>query len=197
MSVISARIDGVIAKDLALRLKAEGYRKSGRTFYRPAPDHTCAVNIQGHKYNEGDEGSFAINMGVYFPVVAELGGGPVARGKFPKDNECSVQTRLNPFTKEGRDYWWSAGAGVDVAVLAREVGTAWNDCGRPWFAKASTLSGAYEIYCERLLHFPAAIFALALGEREKAAAHLRKAIERLPRGRPRFEEWGKRHGLIA
>ena len=197
MSAISDRIDHVIARDLALRLKAEGYRKSGRTFYRAAPDHTCVVNVQANKYNQGDDGSFAINLGVYFPAFAELGGGRVVQDKFPKEYECSVRGRLNPSADDGRDYWWSARAGDDLAVLARQVGTAWNDYGQSWLAKRSTLRGAYEISCQELLHFPSAIFALALGEREKATTHLIRAIERLPRGRPRFEEWGKRYGLLT
>jgi hypothetical protein len=196
MSVISARIDDVIARDLALRLKEDGYRKSGRTFYRAAVDHTRVVNVQGNKWNEGDEGSFAINLDVYFPIVAALGGGPAARGAFPKEYECSIRARLGEGAHEFRDHWWSVRPADDVALVARVVGAAWNDYGRSWFEKAATLSGAYEISCQQLQHFPAAIFALALEERGKAALHLERAIERLPRGRPRFEEWGKRHRLI-
>ncbi len=197
MSDIGQRIDDVIKTDLALRLKAESYHKSGRTFFRAAADHTCVVNVQGGKWNAGEEGSFAINLGVYFPIVAELGGGPVARGAFPKEYECSIHSRLGPLADDGRDYWWSVDASDDIGRLARAVGTAWNDVGRPWFEKASSLSGAYEISCEQLLHFPAAILALALRERDKATGHLKTAIKRLPRGRARFEEWGKRHGLIT
>ena len=202
MGDIAARINHVIATDLGLRLKAEGYRKNGRTFFRADVDHTCAVNVQGRKWNAGDEGSFAVNLGVYFPIVAELGGGVVARGAFPKENECSVSTRLGPGAADGADYWWSIAAGDDMARLAAAVGAAWNDVGRPWMALASTLRGAYGIYCERLLHFPAAIFALALGEREQATSHVWTAIDRLPpgpglpRGRARLEEWGRRHGLV-
>ena len=47
-------------------------------------EHTCIVNVQGNKWNQGDEGSFAINLGVYFPVIADLGGGPQALGRFPR-----------------------------------------------------------------------------------------------------------------
>lgn len=196
MSLTGERIDRVVATGLAPRLKAENYRRTGRTFYRAARDHTCVVNVQGNKWNEGDEGCFAINLGVYFPVVAELGGGPVRRGAFPKENECSIRACLAPRADDRGDYWWPVGASHDSGRVAEAVGAAWNDVGRPWFERAATLRGAYHISCEQLLQFPAAIFALALGEREKAADHLRVAIERLPRGKARFEEWGTRHGLL-
>jgi hypothetical protein len=195
MSVTATRVDRVIAADLAVRLKNETYRKSGRTFFRAGADHTRVVNVQGNKWNDGHEGTFAINLGVYFPAVAELGGGPVARGAFPKENECSITTRLAAPGGSGSHEWWALPPSDDVAHVAVLVGNAWTDVGRPWIEQASTLHGAYDVICTQGLHFLAAIFALALGEREEATAHLNTAIARLPRGRERFEEWGERHRL--
>jgi hypothetical protein len=197
MTAIRERIDTVIASDLAVRLKAEGYRKSARTFFRAGEEHTCIVNVQGNKWNQDDEGSFAINLGVYFPIIANLGGGPPALGPFPKEHECSISARLGPRAREGGDHWWTLGAGDEIAHVAAAVGTAWSQVGRVWLDEASTLAGAYAITCERSLNFPAAIFALALQDRDKSAEHLQMAIERLPRGRARLEAWGKRHGLIT
>jgi hypothetical protein len=197
MTSIDTRIDAVIASDLAIRLKGEGYRKSGRTFFRVGHEHTCIVNVQGNKWNQDDEGSFAINLGVYFPIIADLGGGPQALGPFPKEHECSISTRLGPRAREGDDHWWPVGSGDAISGVAAAVGTAWSDVGRAWLEEAASLTGAYAITCERSLHFPAAIFALALRDREKSIEHLKMAIERLPRGRTRFEAWGKRYGLIT
>jgi hypothetical protein len=197
MSEISKRIDEIVKVDLAVRLKVEGFRKSSRTFFRPAAEHTAVVNIQASLHNEGDSGTFAVNLGVYFPVFAELGGGLVSRGAFPKEYECSIRDRLGALAHEGRDYWWPVQPGADTEALGRSVGAAWAAYGRSWMERVSTLQGAFESTREQNLYFPAAIFALALGDRESAASLIRRAIERLPRGRPRFESWGARHGLLT
>ena len=107
MSEIGKRIDEIVNADLAVRLKAEGFRKSSRTFFRAAADHTAVVNIQASLHNEGNSGTFAINLGVYFPLFAQF------------------------------------------------------------------------------------------GDRESATTLIKRAIERLPRGRARFESWATRYGLLT
>jgi len=87
VSEIARRIDEVVKADLATRLEAEGYRKSARTFHRTEADHTKVVNVQANLWNQGSEGSFAINLGVSLPAVAGLSGGPVAHGRFPKQDD--------------------------------------------------------------------------------------------------------------
>ena len=39
MSDIAERIDAIVKADLAARLKAAGFRRSGRTFYRQVGEH--------------------------------------------------------------------------------------------------------------------------------------------------------------
>jgi Domain of unknown function (DUF4304) len=196
MSEIAKQIDRVVQADLAARLKVAGFRKSGRTFFRAQPDHTRVVNVQASLWNQGGEGSFAINLGIYFPAIADLSGGPVATGKYPKEYECTVRERLGALVYGGRDHWWPIAPGADLARLATSVGTAWSVFGRPWLDQMSTLRGAYDLVCSQKLYFLAANFALALGEREAAEQLLRQALTRAPRARARFEDWGHRHGLL-
>jgi hypothetical protein len=197
MSEIGRRIDEIVNADLAVRLKHEGFRKNSRTFFRAGADHTAVVNVQASLHNEGDSGTFAINLGVYFPVFAQLGGGPVVQGKYPKEHECSIRDRLGALAFEGQDHWWSVQPGTDSAALGHAIGAAWTAYGRPWVEQVSTLHGAFDRVYEQHLYFPAAIFALALGDRESATTLIRRAIERLPRGRARFESWGTRQGLLT
>jgi hypothetical protein len=197
MSEIAKRIDHVIQTDLAQRLKAAGFRKSGRTFFRTQPDHTRVVNVQANLWNQGQEGSFAINLGIHFPIVTELAGEPAVTGRFPKEYQCNVRERLGALVYGGRDHWWPITAHTDVARLAQTVGTAWSVFGRPWLERTATLQGAFELACSQQLHFLAANLALALRDREAAGQLLQRAMSRLPKGRSRFETWGRRHGLLG
>jgi uncharacterized protein DUF4304 len=185
----------VIRADLAKRLAAAGYRKSGRTFFAAGTDHTRVVNVQGNRWNEGDGGSFAINLGVYFPRIAELAGDPPVTGRFPNESRCSVRERLGALVYDGRDHWWDIGPDTDRERLARSIGTAWSVFGRTWLDRVATLEGAYTFVCEQGMPFVAANFALALGDRDAAAQLLRRALAAGPRAHARFEAWARRHGV--
>jgi hypothetical protein len=196
MSEIGRRIDEVIQLDLAQRLRAAGFRKTARTFFCTQANHTRIVNVQASQWNHGEDGSFTINLGVYYPVVSDLAGRPRVTGKFPKEYECTVRERLGALAHDGRDHWWSVSRTTDFTHLANEVGTAWTVFGSPWLDRASTLPGAIELLRCQKLYFAAANAALALGKREDAEQLLREAMKTKPQAYTRLREWENRHGLL-
>ena len=93
------------------------------------------------------------------------------------------------------DHWWEITAQTDLAALAEEVGAAWDRYGAGWLAGLTDLPSARRECLARHEYYLAAAASLALGERETAAAHLARALERAPHvSSPR--DWGVQHGLL-
>ena len=196
MSTIRNAIENVIRGDLAGRLKDAGYRRAARTFFAEFSDHTCVVNVQADKWNQGSSGRFTINLGVYFPELAQLMETLPLSGVYPKEHECNVQERLGSLMHDGRDVWWEIDAGTDVAKLAGEVGNAWAAFGKPWLEQVSTLEGAHAQLLNQYSYYQAAASALLLGRRDEALSLIQKSLERHPRAAKKVGAWGQKHGLL-
>jgi hypothetical protein len=71
---IGKKID-FIAKRLALALAPHGFEHKGRTLFSSRGDgkNRCwwIVNLQGDKWNSGNQGGFYINLSVQFPAIHE------------------------------------------------------------------------------------------------------------------------------
>ena len=93
MSEVARRIDEVIRTGLAPALKAQGYKKAARTFRRREPGHTLVVNVQGSSWNSDADGSFTLNLGVYFPTVVPFLDWMRAVER-PTEPDCVVRQRI-------------------------------------------------------------------------------------------------------
>jgi hypothetical protein len=171
--------------DLATRLKVNGYRKSGRSFWRDADDHIRVVNVQASQWNAGDSGRIAVNLGVYFPDVA-ASVGRAMKGKFPKEYDCHVRRRLGTLAHENRDYWWPIELGTNLQALSIEIADTWDQFGSPWLEKASTFEGAKD----ELQHHPFMIAALshARGDLAEARRIAWQLVETDPNKAPAVRE---------
>ena len=196
MSEIAKLIDDAIRSDLAKRLKADGYRKSGRTFYSADDSRTAVVNVQGSKSNLGDEGTFTINLGVYFPDVAKITNALPITGRFPKEYDCTIRQRLGVLMTDGNDFWWSVNSDTDLDALAKNVGDAWSQHGKPWMDHVSDLDAAHAELLNQQLFFIAAGVSLLRGRRDEALELVRQAESRQPRAARRIQEWARQHELV-
>src|SRR4051812_41065423 len=112
MSVPAKVIDDVVARSLRPRLKALGFRRKGRYFCLSRPGAFACASVQASQWNAGSDGRFTVNLGVYFPALAQLFGEtePVT---FPLPHQCvlPLQKRL-PQLAFGGDSWWEVTAGA-------------------------------------------------------------------------------------
>ena len=194
-SEIGKRIDEIITLDLGPRLKVAGYRKRGRTFHAASPDHVKVVNVQASRWNEGNTGSFTVNLGVFFPEVATLSEARPLRGP-PKEYHCTVRQRLGLLMHDGKDIWWRIDSTTVSEVLARKVGTAWSVFARPWLERVSDLSGAHAELVSQKMCFRAAMISLLLRRPSEASELLREAERRRPHAASKIRDWGRRHDLL-
>lgn len=199
MSEIARRIDEVIRTGLAPALKAQGYKKAARTFRRREPGHTLVVNVQGSSWNSDDDGSFTLNLGVYFPTVVPFLDWMRAVER-PTEPDCVVRQRIGFVMPLGLDHWWSISPDTDLDALAREVRDAWEQFGRPWLESHANLEAARALALSRNTPYWAAAISLAMNEQDSARVHLEEALAAAKNNAAvttRLRDWGTRHGIIS
>jgi hypothetical protein len=153
------------------------------------------VNVQASQWNEGESGKFTVNLGVYFPAVAEMLNLPLPASA-PKEYDCTVRVRLPSLMHDGRDVWWNVEAHVSDNELTKRVGTAWSMFGRSWLERTSNLEGALDELITQKMYFHAAAISVLLEKMDDARELVARAEKRQPLAKVRIREWAKAQQLI-
>lgn len=194
MSEIAKRIEGVVRAGLAPLLKGKGFRKKGGSYYRSDGGGVVSVvNVQLSQGNSANEGRFTLNLGKYFPAVAQLEG-MASDLEFPKEYECTVRRRIGELMPGHTDHWWRIDAATDEVVMAQQLVEAARDLALPWL---NSLRGYAELRRE-LAAFPSLTAAgaeLLDGDPVAAAGIAQAFIQERPRAEARARSWAARHGL--
>jgi len=195
MSDIGRTIDLIVRDSLAPRLKAEGYKKRARTFTQESQDHVKVVNVQPSKWNQGTEGSFTLNLGIYFPAVADaIDWFPIKT--YPKEHDCTIRERIGMLMPGGCDKWWQISPKSNLERIKAEVLEAWTTYGNPWISQVSDMNEAKLALIRKKDYFQAAGIALVQGDKKEAAELLQKAIQERPLAKAKFYSWGKKNNLL-
>lgn len=194
MSEIAKRIDAIIKEGLAPFLKTNGFKKKARNFYREFENRTELINVQASQWNEGNEGKFTINVGVYYPNISEIIDAPSIKG-MPKEYDCTVRERVGLLTPEKRDLWWKVDISVKDQELAGNVADSVEKFCLPWLTEMSDLERAKQFIVDKIA-FVAAGIALYQGNREEASTLIQKALIQKPLAKSKINAWGKKHGLV-
>lgn len=200
MSDTSRALDS-IASALAQRLKARGYRKTGRMWRRHADGAAAiqVVNLQGSVWNHGSVGRCALNAAIYFPALAEL----IGRGRVtdrPTEPDCHLRVRPAMLRPDGRDTWFEFQVDdvATVATAGESIARLYDEFGEPWLARLSSLAGARDELSRTGQHWWASAASLELGDRAMAVTFLLKAIANAPKAQaPHLIRWGERHSLLG
>ena len=195
MSDIGKRIDSVIRLGLAPLLKREGFKKKGRTFHREWEDHIDVINVQADKWNEGNTGQFTINVGVYYPEIADITEALPVKGMV-REYDCTIRDRIGMLSKKYKDEWWSIKAPTDEEALARDVADKVQSICVPWLTRMSDLETVKVSLANNQGAFVAAGIALHQGNREEAMAYLEQSFEQQPLAIAGAKAWGIKHGLV-
>ena len=141
MSEIGKAIDQVARDGLAGILRADGFRKKGRTWRRAQhPDVVHVINVQASTSNAGSHGQCTLNAGVYIPALAErLNTFPVT--KSPSESECHLRRRPIVLAPGNIDGWISLDGAdaASIATAATELRDVYERYGRPWLANHAEL----------------------------------------------------------
>ena len=72
MLLLQKKLDKAIKDVITPALKKEGFRKSGRNFYKEIEHYGLCFNIQSSLYNHSEEVRFTLNTGIFIPAIYEL-----------------------------------------------------------------------------------------------------------------------------
>jgi uncharacterized protein DUF4304 len=200
MSEIAKAIDDCIGLKFVPLLKQEGFRKRGRTFHRKIAHVSQIVNVQASRNNIGADGSFTLNLGVYFPAV-DLSVRGAAVPDVPKEYDCTLRERIGSLLPDRTDKWWKLAPGTDYRAISDEICAAWTQAGKPWFERRATLPEAYEAcdgqFATVQVEIPMAM-ALLLGRQDEAQRRLEEFLSQ-PNAYPAYRKgviaWARGKGL--
>jgi hypothetical protein len=164
-SIDSKVVDAELRRVLWPELKAIGFRRTGRTAWRDRPDCVQTVNIQSfNSYLADGIGattfSFALNLGVFYPIIAEETPMSGFRGDPTRPAEWSCQARchlakgiVQSEWVHGRppdrpEIWYVRPDGSNVEVVVRDATERIKSDGLPWLERLSDLREARRAFQE-------------------------------------------------
>jgi len=174
----STAVDAVIQGEVKLLLKAEGFRKTGRSFHRARGEFTQVVNIQASQWNSPDSASFTVNLNVVLPFLHEIWTGrPLPKNPASAAPICSQ--RIGMLLPDRKDTWWTVMPKSDPAEISDEVAQLIRIVGLPFLDQAANTQylceqlGADEYFSRCQMSKPLASLAYAillchLGSRDEA-----------------------------
>ena len=115
-------LKNLIRTHLAPQLKAAGFKKTGLVWNRRCDSLVHVIQIQLSQWNDADEISFTINVGVLVPRVMQI-----VRGEEPpktvRETNCYPRFRIGslPNVGAGRDIWWELHEPDDVDRVGPEI----------------------------------------------------------------------------
>ena len=166
-SSTSQAINTILRLGLDPALRQAGYKRRAHTFRQARPDGVWRViNVQGNRWNEGNEGRFTLNLGLHFPQVRAIMGDPPLTMP-PKEWDCELRARIGRLTPDRRDKWWQFDQRSDLQAIADDVVKQWQTYGQPWLDRYSDLRTARDELAPQDYLFALAA-SLALDERDAA-----------------------------
>jgi hypothetical protein len=110
----SERFHGLLRVELSPKLRRDGFRGSGNTYWRVSGERVDVVSVQGSRYGD----ACCVNLGAHYLFLPSEGGGVTDLRKF-KEYHCVFRERLREEGEE--DHWWYYGEN-EAAALAGAAG---------------------------------------------------------------------------
>lgn len=180
-------IDSLLKQYITPYLKAQGFTKTGHTYYRTRGDHQELINVQAGKWNSVEEGSLTFNLGIFIEEVCQaVSDQPIG---LPHEYDCLLSERIGFIGKDGQvsytgnDKWWKFDHQSDMSMLGTELVEVLRDRGLTYF---EYYTGDQRILDTLLKNdaplsrqFSAAM-AVKMGDRERAQQLIEQAYNRKP-----------------
>lgn len=123
--------EAVLGAEFAPRLRAAGFKGSGRDFRRVTGDVIHAINLQRSRWG----GSCILNLGIHLAFLPLASQAPLEPRRM-REVDCEFRTRLaSPLHADG---WWAYGSDpAAAAASARSLGQTYFDRGEAHFQRFS------------------------------------------------------------
>ena len=196
MSESAKRIDGIIREELAPLLKEVGFKKKARNFHREHADRIDVINVQASRYNDASSAKFTVNVGVYYPAIAEMSDALPVKGA-PKEYDCTVHSRLGALREDRRDFWWTIEPSSEDAYIAKDLAHNVRVYCVPWLERMGNLDAVKDTMASKNRSFIAAVIALHQGNRSEAQDLFERALKEQPLAKSRIVAWARKHALAV
>lgn len=189
----SSLVDRVVGIELLRSLRSLGFKKQGRTFRRERQAAVQVINVQSSAWNFADRASFTVNLGLYFPAVAQaLGEEP---DRVPLEHSCHLRARIGDLLG-GADIWWEVRSDDDPSDASSALSSAMLGPGLKWLEAAATHEGAAQV-CVSLARYDwAAVLAHGAGDLSMAAVYLFRALSTPSAQRDTLKAWSRERGIV-
>ena len=194
MSGSAKRIDAIIRAELAPILREVGFKKKARNFRREHADRIDVINVQASRYSDASSAKFTVNVGVYYPAIAEMSDALPVKGA-PKEYDCTVHARIGALREDRRDFWWTIEPSSDDGAIAKDLAQNVRDYCLPWLEHMGDLDAVKDTMVSKSRSFIAAAIALHQGNRSEAQDLFDRALNEQPLAKSRIVAWARKHAL--
>lgn len=131
-----------VSEHFAPMLKKQGFKKKNFIWNKHDNGFVHVVSLQKSRFSENNEDSFTINIGVFDPVTWHLCWG-VKHPVFIGEGDCFPRARIGFLLARSsgveRDYWWACNEDTDIAKLAEEIFSIFDEVVFQFLSKMSDL----------------------------------------------------------
>lgn len=189
----------IIAEYLKPALKQRGFRKKNNLFYSERENCIHLVSVQSSSWTLPESCNITINIGIYFPRVAEeLNIGLRTIRQITRAEEGQLNERIGLLLPEPYDKWWMILPDSDWKTIAEDITSSVEKYGLSWLEKMSSFEAAKKQMESNSRFLFASAFALCIGDRGEAKRLFSLAIKREGTSPylQRLIDWGRSKGLM-
>jgi len=166
-------------------MKAAGFRRNGRVFWRDEPDVCHVAHVQMNRWGTSQQSDFCVLLGVFWHKVEELLENPCAKKMPPPEYKCTIRIELGRVVSTPPKPAWKVTQGSDYAAIGKDVLYHLLKHGMKWFESRSVLSNVMDSKrydwkggMHELANADAkVVFHMLRGERDAAVADLRRFVK--------------------
>jgi hypothetical protein len=129
---------------LGPEMKAAGFRRRGRTFWRDGPELCHVATVTMSRWGSSDKGSFDIQLGVFWHAVEKFLKNPSAAKMPPPEYHCTFRIGLGSVISFPSKPSWEVSRTTNFEALGREVLNDLREYALPWFEYRSDLKRTLE-----------------------------------------------------
>ena|SRR5688572_12216800 len=184
---VKDRVTAMVRDVLGPEMKAAGFRRSGRVFWRNGPDVCHVASVEMNRWGSSDASSFGVALGVFWHRVEAVLGNPTARKMPPSEYRCTFRIDLGRVISMPPKPEWRVTHRSNYDAIAAEVWRDLRDYGFAWLKYRSDLkrtlkwkryatresNGTYSVQ-ELVLPTAQVVFKVMLGKKASAVADLKR-----------------------
>jgi hypothetical protein len=129
---------------LGPEMKAAGFRRNGRTFWRDGPEVCHVAVVAMSRWGSSEKSSFDVQLGVFWHRVEKFLKNPSVGRMPPPEYRCTFRIDLGRTISMPPKRSWEVTGASNFDALGREVLKDLREYGLPWFEYRSDLKRALE-----------------------------------------------------